>query len=92
MDQGIISLPLGTDWSVQADGEDYGQETTSLVPHFLLFPFVQIWSMDSDRPVHSLKVNCQCMCLAWRPNRKTDDVDGGIAAARKSKDTMTIAW
>ena len=52
----------------------------------------QIWSMDSDEPVHSLEVDSRCYCLTWRPNGKTDDVDGGIDAARKLKENLSIAW
>ena len=50
--------------------------------------------MDSDEPVHSLQVDSECYCLAWRPNgkRKTEDVDGRIDAARKLKENLTIAW
>ena len=48
--------------------------------------------MDSDEPVHSLEVDSDCWSLAWRPNGKTEDVDGGIDAARKSKENLTIAW
>ena len=60
-------------------------------PPFFLLSF-QIWSMDSDEPVHSLKVDSECWSLAWRPKGKTEDVDGGIDAARKSKENLTIAW
>ena len=62
-----------------------------------ILPPLQIWSMDSDEPVHSLQVN-QTGCwfpfsgFACRPNGKTEDVDGGIAAARKLKKNLTIAW
>ena len=50
--------------------------------------------MDSDKPVHSLKVDSYCWSLAsWRPNGKTNDVDGGMmTAARKSKENFTIVW
>ena len=48
--------------------------------------------MDSDEPVHSLKVDSGCASLTWRPDGKTDDVDGGSAAAMKSKGNLTIAW
>ena len=41
--------------------------------------------MDSDEPVHSFKVDSYCECLVWRPNGKTEDVDGGSPAAMKSK-------
>ena len=51
---------------------------------------LQIWSMESDEPIHSCKVRPSCCCLAWRPNWETDD--GGIAAARESKNNFTIAW
>ena len=69
--------------------EEDGHEMTSLIRRFLP---LQIWSMDTDEPVHSLKVDPNCKCFAWRPNGKTDDVDGEIAAARKSKENLTIAW
>ena len=59
-------------------------------PIFPLFLPLQIWSMDSVKPVHSLEVKPNCCCLAWRPNGKTDDVDGEIATARKSKGNSTI--
>lgn len=63
--------------------------TLSLVRffHFIL----QIWSMDSDQPVHTLKVNSVCLSLAWRTNGKTDS-GGGIDAARKKKDNFIISW
>ena len=60
-------------------------------PPLVLLP-LQIWSMGSDAPVHSFKVDSYCESLAWRPKAKTEDVDGGIAAARKSKENLTIAW
>ena len=62
-------------------GREDNRQDTSLIPHFLVFLLLQIWSRDSDEPVHSLKINRQCRCLAWLPNGKTDDVDGGIDAA-----------
>ena len=63
-------------------------------PIFPLFLPLQIWSMDSVKPVHSLEVKPNCLSLAWRPNgkRKREDVDRGIAAARKSKENLAIAW
>ena len=33
------------------------------------FPSLQIWSMDSDKPVHSLQVDLPCMCLTWYPKQ-----------------------
>ena len=55
--------------------------------------------MDNDEPVYTLEVYPEkmvtakgCLSLAWRPNGKTEDVDGGIDAARKSKENLTIAW
>ena len=70
--------------------EEDGHDMTSLIRRFLP---LQIWSMDSDEPVHSLEVDgLSCWSLTWRPNGKTEDVDGGIDAARKSKENLTIAW
>ena len=89
MDQGIISLPR---CSLVSAWKDDGQEKTALISHFPFFLSLQIWSMDSDEPVHSLEADSRCWCLAWRPNGKKDDVDGGISAARKSKNNLTIAW
>ena len=71
------------------NGKRTGQEMTSLISYFPLFSSLfQIWSMDSDEPVHSLEVDySNCESLAWRPNGKTEDVDGGIAAR-----DMTVYW
>ena len=84
MDSGIISLIRGR------MGRRRPREGVIDPPIFLL-P-LQIWSMDSDEPVHSLKVDPDSRSLAWRPKAKTEDVDGGIDAARKSKENLTIAW
>ena len=84
MDSGIISLIRGR------MGRRRPREGVIDPPIFLL-P-LQIWSMDSDEPVHSLKVDPDSRSLAWRPKTKTEDVDGGIDAARKSKENLTIAW
>ena len=87
MDSGKISLIrclLVDEW------EDDGQKMTSLTSYFP--PFVSDLVDDSDEPVHSLMVDSHCWTLAWRPNGKTEDVDGGIDAARKSKENLTIAW
>ena len=86
MDHGIISFircQLVDEW------EEDGTRDDVLSRHH--FVSLQIWSMDSDEPVHSFK-DSVCWSLAWRPNGKTEDVDGGIDAARKSKENLTIAW
>ena len=67
-------------------------EMTSFPVIFLFFLPWQIWSMDSGEPVQSLqvKLNCCCCCLGWCLTGKTNDVDGGKAAAMKSKENLTM--
>ena len=76
------------------NGKTTGKRRRHWFRIFLLL--FQIWSIDSDdvKTVHSFKVDSRCCRLVWRPNgkRKTEDVDGGIAAARKLKENLTIAW
>ncbi|XP_046460961.1 F-box-like/WD repeat-containing protein TBL1XR1 [Daphnia pulex] len=52
--------------------------------------WITIWSMDSDQPIHTTKVDGECRSLAWRPNRKQTD-DEGVDAARKSTDNFILA-
>ena len=49
---------------------------------------MQMWSMDSDEPVHSLKVDSACCSLVCHPIGKTGDVMGATTPSNES----LIAW
>ena len=49
---------------------------------------MQMWSMDSEEPVHSLEVDSGCCSLVCHPIGKTGD---GMGATTPSNESL-IAW
>jgi hypothetical protein len=46
--------------------------------------------MDTDRPIHTTKVDGFCYSLAWRPNGKQTDGEG-VDVSRQSADNFILA-
>ncbi len=46
--------------------------------------------MESDQPIHAIKVDNLCHSFAWRPNGKQTD-DTGVEADRESIDYFILA-
>jgi hypothetical protein len=51
--------------------------------------FSQVWSLNTNKPIHNQRFDSYCYTLAWRPNGKIGD---GIEDTRKMQENFNFAW